>query len=167
MHIDYSELYRLLTRSFRKARYDDVRDVIQATIVHAWEHNVVKEPLVNEQAFANVVARRMMQKIVNYRQRFVYPDRESAHGWETLQIEEGCLLTEQHTDTELDVENVLKVLPDHYAWVLRRHYLEGTPLCEIAKELDVEAPTMRKRHERALSVARKFFQQGLNHAEDP
>lgn len=167
MDIDKSELYRMITRTFPRTHYDDVHDVIQATVAIEWECLQNREAPLNRQAYATVVARRMMMKMVHHRQRFVYPDRESAHGWETLQEEKGCLLTEQQSECELDVQQVLRGLPEHYATILRRHYLEGASLRAIADEMNVAPPAMRKRHQRALSLARAFVRQGATLAEDP
>lgn len=168
MEVDKSELYRMITRTFPRSMYDDVHDIIQATVVQSWEKQHVHEPPENQQAYATVVAKRMMLKLVLHRQRFVYPDRETTHSWETLQEEQGCLRSEQNVEQDIDVQCVLRVLPDHYAMILKRHYLEGTPLRQIADELDVSPPAMRKRHQRALTLAREYFRKGaISRAEDP
>lgn len=167
MDIDKSELYRMITRTFPRTHYDDVHDVIQATVAIEWECLQTREAPVNRQAYATVVARRMMMKMVHHRQRFVYPDRESVHGWETLQEEKGCLLTEQQTEQDLDIQQVLRGLPEKYAIILRRHYLEGASLREIAEEMNIAAPAMRKRHQRALTLARAYVRHGAIPAEDP
>jgi RNA polymerase sigma factor (sigma-70 family) len=167
MEIDKSELYRMITRTFARSQYDDVHDVIQATVVHSWERQHLCEAPDNQQAYATVIAKRMMLKLVQHRERFLYPDRDTALGWETLQEEQGCLLSEQNIDQDLDVQCVLRVLPDHYALILRRHYLDGAPLRVIADELQVSPPAMRKRHQRALSLARDYFRKGATPAEDP
>lgn len=167
MEIDKSELYRMITRTFPRSHYDDVQDVIQATVSYAWESSQVREPPMNPQAYATVIAKRMMLKLVMQRRRYMYPDRESAHGWETLQEEEECLLDEHVPDVTVDVQQLLSILPDHYAMILRKHYLEGMPLRVIADELCVAHPTMRKRHQRALQLARRFFGIESIPAEDP
>lgn len=167
MEINGSELYRALTRSFVNVTQDDVKEVIQATIVYAWEQAVVKEPPHNQQAYATVVAKRMLMKAIHHRKRFVYPDRELPHGWETLQEEEGCLLTEPLLDDEIDARELLRGLPDMYASILRMHYFEGVPLEEIARSVNVKGTTMRKRHQRALTLARARVGQGAIPSEDP
>ncbi len=157
MEIDKSELYRMITRTFPRSHFDDVHDVIQATMAYAWERSQLREQPLNAQAYATVIAKRMMLKLVMQRRRYLYPDRESSHGWETLQEEEECLVEEHTPDASVDVQQLLSVLPDHYAMILRRHYLEGAPLRVIADEVHVTHPTMRKRHQRALQLARRFF----------
>jgi len=89
------------------------------------------------------------------------------HGWETLQEEKGCLLTEQQTEQDLDIQQVLRGLPEKYAIILRRHYLEGASLRVIAEEMNIAAPAMRKRHQRALTLARAYVRHGAIPAEDP
>lgn len=168
MEVDKSELYRLITRTFPRSMYDDVHDVMQVSIVQTWLRRAMKEPPVNQQAYASAIAKRLMSKLVHHRNRFVYPDRETMRGWETLQEERGCLVHEQSTDESLDIQRVLKVLPEHYAYVLRRHYLEGISLRQIADELCVTAPAMRKRHQRALQLAREYVGNGARSpVEDP
>lgn len=168
MEIDKSELYRMITRTFPRTMYDDVHDVIQATVVYSWEKQQLQEPPDNQQAYATVIARRMMSKLMQHRQRFVYPDRETTHSWESLQEEHVCLRSEQNVEQDIDVQLVLGVLPGHYATILKRHYLEGAPLCEIADELKVSPPALRKRHQRALTLAREFIgREAMPLAEDP
>jgi DNA-directed RNA polymerase specialized sigma24 family protein len=48
-------------------------------------------------------------------------------------------------------------MPENYAVVLRKHYMEGLPLEEIARQEGVSGECIRKRHERALRYARKLF----------
>lgn len=167
MEINGAELYRVLTRSFINVTQDDVKEVIQATIVYAWEQTTAKEPPLNQQAYATVVAKRMLMKAVHHRKRFIYPDREMPHGWETLQEEEGFLLTERPIDDEIDARELLRGLPDMYASILRMHYMEGLPLEEIARTVKVKGNTMRKRHQRALTLARAKAGQGAIPFEDP
>lgn len=167
MEINGSELYRVLTKSFVNITQDDVREVIQATMVYTWEKTVVKEPPYNQQAYATVVAKRMLMKTIHHRKRFVYPDREMPHGWETLQEEEGYLLCEPPLDEEIDAREVLRGLPEMYSSLLRMHYFEGMPLEEIARSYNIKGPTMRKRHQRALTLARIIAGQGAILAEDP
>ena len=103
MEIDKSELYRMITRTFPRSHFDDVHDVIQATMAYAWERSQLREQPLNAQAYATVIAKRMMLKLVMQRRRYLYPDRESAHGWETLQEEEECLVEEHTPDASVDV----------------------------------------------------------------
>ncbi|MEY3387211.1 MAG: Sigma-70, region 4 [Bacteroidota bacterium] len=157
MHIDRSELYRLLTRRFNYVDSDDVVDAVQTAIATTWEVAILREPPRNAQAYSTVVAYRAMCRTIEYRRRFYRPRNEMRFGTPDPDYVEGPLLISDDSETTYDAHAVLESLPANQAEILRLHYLEGKPLEELARHAGVTAECMRKRHERALKHARKIF----------
>lgn len=157
MHIDRSELYRYLTRRYSYVDAEEVNDAVQSAIVATWEVSVLREPPRNAQAYSTVVAHRTLLRYIEYRRRHIRPVRDEETGWEALESLGAATSPASATESIVDAHAVLETIPTHYADVLRRHYLEGHTLEELAKADGITPECMRKRHERAIKCARKMF----------
>ncbi len=147
MQVDRNELYRLLTRRYVGTLADDVHEAIQYAVVVAYEASMAREPLQNVQAYVTTVAHRALARTATERRKVMSVKHLP---------EEQQGAPEAHDD-RVDANVILGVLPPRYAEVLRRHYLEGLPLEDIARDEGVSGPSIRKRHERALKLARRLF----------
>jgi len=157
VNVDRNELYRHLTRKYAGARHDDVHEAVQYAVVVAYEVSVLHEPPHNVQAYVTTVANRAMSRTVSNARRFVHPERDTFDGWASLENADSPLITVEQHETSVDAGRVIHAMPDSYADVLRKHYMEGLPMEEIAKQEGVSGECIRKRHERALKFARKLF----------
>ncbi len=157
MHINRGDLYRLLTRRFKFADKEDAIDAVQSAVAATWEVAILREPPRNPQAYSTVVAYRVMGRMIEQRRRFRRPRMDLRMGVVDPDYLEGPLLTTDESETAYDAHAVLEALPLNHADVLRRHYLEGKPLEELARTDGVSPECMRKRHERAIKYARKLF----------
>lgn len=157
MRINRSELYRMLTRRFKYVDTEDVVDAVQTAVATTWEVAILREPPRNPQAYSTVVAHRVMCRMIEHRRRFFRPYQDLRFGTPDADVMDPSLLTVDDADSTVDAHTVLESLPVIHADVLRRHYLEGRPLEEIARLEGVTAECMRKRHERAIKHARKLF----------
>lgn len=157
MHINRSELYRLLTRRFVYVDSEDVVDAVQTAVATTWEVAILREPPRNPQAYSTVVAYRVMGRMIEHRRRFFRPYHDLRFGTQDNDGIDMALLTVEDNDVTVDAHAVLEALPANHADVLRRHYLEGKPLEELARTDGVTPECMRKRHERAIKCARKLF----------
>lgn len=157
MDIDRSELYRYLTRRYSYVDVEEVRDAVQSAIAATWERSVLREPPQNLQAYSTVVAQRMLMRQIEYRRRHLNPSGILQNGWDDVGYLGHAPVTSRSAEANVDAQTVLKALPDHYASVLRRHYLDGHTLEELAHSEGVTPECMRKRHERAIKCARKMF----------
>jgi RNA polymerase sigma factor (sigma-70 family) len=126
---------------------DDVHEAIQYAVVVAYEASMAREPLLNVQAYVTTVAHRALARTALERRKMMTMETPP---------EEHEGTSEVHDD-RVDAHAILGVLPPRYADVLRRHYLEGLPLEDIAREDGVSGPSVRKRHERAIKLARRLF----------
>lgn len=157
-----ADVYRRYERLFPHCSPDDVDDAMSVAAIAAY-HSVhtAREPINDAPAFQYRVMSRFLIRATKRRYRFVFPDQaESATGWDAIEDvrDEGRLLeTTETLEDRLETEAILDHLPAHYAQVLNLHYLEGYTLEEAAHKVGVSGPCMRKRHERALKVARKIM----------
>lgn len=158
---DAQELYKSLSRQFPRARAEDVYDAIY----DAYEcvliaHDRAEDQIRNIQAFATVVARRILTKD-HYRHRRIANETDLGSAtMVVMESQEATLAyrrTERAEEARLDTERIMMELPNQYAELLRRHYLEGCTFEQLAKEYGCSAESLRKRHERALKWARKRF----------
>lgn len=157
MVVDRNELYRHLTRRYAGALPDDVHEAVQYAVVVAYETSVMREPPHNLQAYVTTVANRVMSKHAALAKRFVHPERDTFDGWSSFEDDDSPLVTKEDHETNVDAGRVIGAMPDTYAEVLRKHYMQGLSLEEIAKQEGVSSQCIRKRHERALKYARKLF----------
>ncbi|MCX6141048.1 MAG: sigma-70 family RNA polymerase sigma factor [Candidatus Kapabacteria bacterium] len=157
MNVDRNELYRHLTRKYTGMRHDDVHEAVQYAVVVAYETSVLREPPHNLQAYVTTVASRAMSRAITLSRRFVHPERDMYDGWASLEDADSPLITVEAHETNVDAERVITSMPNTYASLLRKHYMEGLPLEQIAKQEGVSPECVRKRHERALKHARKLF----------
>ncbi|MBL0321240.1 MAG: sigma-70 family RNA polymerase sigma factor [Ignavibacteria bacterium] len=155
--VDRSELYRHLTRRYAGALPDDVHEAVQYAVVVAYETSVMREPPYNLQAYVTTVANRVMSRHAANARRFVHPERDGTDGWSPFEDRDSPLVTTEDHETTVDAGRVIGAMPDTYAEVLRKHYMLGLPLEEIARQEGVSGECIRKRHERALRYARKLF----------
>ncbi|MDZ4744991.1 MAG: sigma factor-like helix-turn-helix DNA-binding protein [bacterium] len=150
-------LYRLLTRQFAGVDKDDVRDAIgTAQLVTAERVMMVREPVLNEEAFMTCVARRALNVMVKRKKRHDYP-QAGDESWRLFERQHLSANSELELDASIESRRLLEVLPVSYSEVLRLHYLEGITLDEASKRVGVSAECMRKRHERALRMARRLL----------
>lgn len=157
MEIDRSELYRYLTRRYSYVDVEEVRDAVQSAIAATWERSVLREPPQNVQAYSTVVAQRMLMRQIEYRRRHLNPTGILQNGWDDVGYLGYSSITSRDAEASVDAQTVLNALPDRYANILRRHYLDGHTLEELAHNEGVTPECMRKRHERAIKCARKMF----------
>jgi RNA polymerase sigma factor (sigma-70 family) len=155
------ELYRCLSRQFPRARTEDVYDAIYGAyecVLMMSDHS--DEQIRNVQAFATVVARRILTKDYYRRRRIT---NEADVGTATMVVMESLEAADRYRsqegaeDARMDTERIMTELPEQYAELLRRHYLEGHTFESLAKEYGCSPESLRKRHERALKWARKRF----------
>ncbi|MCU0329810.1 MAG: sigma-70 family RNA polymerase sigma factor [Candidatus Kapabacteria bacterium] len=158
---DAQELYKCLSRQFPRARAEEVYDAIYdayecVLMAHERDEDLIR----NVQAFATVVARRILTKDY-YRQRRIANETDLGSAtMVVMESQEAALAyqqTERAEEARLDTERIMSELPDHYAELLRRHYLDGCTFEQLAKEYGCSPESLRKRHERALKWARKRF----------
>lgn len=150
MQIDRNELYRILSRRYVGTMADDIHEAIQYAVVVAYESSMAREPLQNVQAYVTTVAHRALARFAEARRKVVRSE---------VAADEQMADLERHDD-RVDALVILGALPPSYAEVLRRHYLEGQTLEEIARGQGVTGQSIRKRHERALKLARRIFTEG-------
>jgi DNA-directed RNA polymerase specialized sigma24 family protein len=99
----------------------------------------------------------MLMRQIEYRRRHLNPTGILQNGWDDVGHLGHAPVTSRGAEASVDAQTVLKALPDHYASILRRHYLDGLTLEELANTEGVTPECMRKRHERAIKYARKIF----------
>ena len=157
MYVDRNELYRVLTRKYHGMQRDDVHEAVQHAVVVAYEACIMREPPHNIQAYVTTVASRALARSKSYSRKFVHPERDTFDGWSLLEEDSSILRATEDHATTVDAGRVISAMPEHYATVLRKHYIEGLPFEEIARQIGVTAECVRKRHERALKHARKLF----------
>lgn len=157
MDIDRTELYRYLTRRYSYVDVEEVQDAVQSAIAATWEVSVLREPPRNAQAYSTVVAHRMLIRQIEYRRRHMRPSYSLPNGWDDLIELAPPPISSRCVEAQVDAQTVLEALPCHYAEILRRHYLDGKTLDELARTDGVTPECMRKRHERAIKCARKMF----------
>lgn len=157
MDIDRSEIYRYLTRRYAYVDVEEVRDAVQSAVAATWERSVMREPPQNIQAYSTVVAHRMLLRQIEYRRRHLSPSGMMANGWDDIGYFGHSAASPRTAEANVDALTVLKALPDHYSSILRRHYLDGMTLEELAESDGVTPECMRKRHQRAIRYARKMF----------
>jgi len=151
-------LYRLLTRQFAGVDKEDVRDAIGAAQLVTCERAMMaREPVLNEEAFMTCVARRALNVSVKRKKRLQYPQDAGDEGWAIFEREYLYNEPSETLDATVDSRRLLETLPHSYAEVLRLHYLEGITLDEASRRLGITAECMRKRHERALRMARRLL----------
>ncbi len=151
-------LYRLLTRQFVGVDREDVRDAIGAAQLVTCERAMMaREPVLNEEAFMTCVARRALNVAVKRKKRHQFPQEGGDEGWAIFEREYLYVEPAEEIDAVVESHRLFEKLPTRYAEVLRLHYLEGITLDEASKRLGVTAECMRKRHERALRMARRMF----------
>ena len=157
MHVNRSELYRYLTRRYSGATSDDVDEAIQHAVTVTYEMSVLREPPNNAQAYIATVATRALTRTIARSRTMVHPDRDEEYGWMPYERVASPLVVVPRHDEAVDTATVLARLSAQDAALLRRHYLEGIPFEEIAREWDLTPECVRKRHERALKRARALF----------
>lgn len=151
-------LYRLLTRQFVGVDREDVRDAIgTAELVTCERAMMAREPIVNQEAFMTCVARRALNVAVKRRKRHQFPQEGGEEGWAMFEREYLYVEPAEAMDAGVESRRLLESMPASYAEVLRLHYLEGITLDEASKRLGVTPECMRKRHERALRMARRML----------
>lgn len=151
-------LYRLLTRQYAGVDKEDVRDAIGTAQLVTYERAMMlREPVLNEEAFLTCVARRTLNVMVKRKKRHVFPQDGGDEGWAMFEREYLVNEPTEELDAIIESNHLLEVLPENYAEVLRLHYLEGITLDEASKRVGVSAECMRKRHERALRLARRML----------
>lgn len=157
MQVNRGELYRFLSRRYSAASSDDVDEAIQHAVTVTYEMSVLREAPNNAQAYVTTVASRALARTVSRTRSMVHPDRDEEHGWLPFEQTSSPLVVTPAHDDAVDASSVLARLPEQDAALLRRHYLEGMPFEEIAREWDLKPECVRKRHERALKRARSLF----------
>ena len=151
-------LYRLLTRQFVGADKEDVRDAIGTAQLVACERTMMaREPVMNQDAFMTCVARRVLNSSVKRKRRHQFPQEGGDEGWAMFEREHLYIEPAEQMDAVVESQMLFESLPVSYAEVLRLHYLEGITLDEASKRLGVTPECMRKRHERALRMARRLL----------
>lgn len=149
-------LYRLLSRQFAGVDRDDVQDAISTAQLVRFERTLtLREPVLNEEAFMTCVARRALNVAVKRKNRHYFPQEAGEEGWAMFEREYMYFEPEAELDASLESKRLLESMPSNYAEVLRMHYLEGITLDEASKRVGVTPECMRKRHERALRMARR------------
>lgn len=166
MKVNRGELYRFLSRRYSAASPDDVDEAIQHAVTVTYEMSVLREAPNNAQAYVTTVATRALARTVSRTRSMVHPDRDVEYGWMPYEHVASPLVVVPSHDDAVDASTVLARLPELDAALLRRHYLEGIPFEEIARELELTPECVRKRHERALKRARSLFA-SPRRAEDP
>jgi len=162
MEREPADVYRRYERQFPLCSPDDVDDAKSAaTIATLYAVRAAREPVYDAPAFEYRVMSRYLMRISKWKRKHLYPDAsEDESGWTKV---EEILASQQTTSTtsamenHLETEGVLRKLPTHYAQVLNLHYLEGLTLEEAAQRIGVTGTCMRKRHERALKLARRIL----------
>ena len=157
MEVNRSELYRFLTRRYSAATPDDVDEAIQHAVTVTYEMSVMREAPNNAQAYVTTVAARALARTVTRTKSMVHPDRDDEYGWMPYERASSPLVVIPAHEDVVDASTVLAGLPEQDAALLRRHYLDGMPFEEIAREWDLKPECIRKRHERALKRARSLF----------
>lgn len=157
MQVNRGELYRFLSRRYSAASSDDVDEAIQHAVTVTYEMSVLREAPNNAQAYVTTVAARTLARTVARSRSMVHPDRDEEYGWMPYERTSSHLVVVPSHENDVDASTVLSRLPEQDAALLRRHYLEGMPFEEIARELDLKPECVRKRHERALKRARSLF----------
>lgn len=153
-----SYLYRLLTRQFVGVDKEDVRDAIgTAHLVTCERAMMAREPILNQEAFMTCVARRALNVAVKRKKRHQFPQDGGNEGWAMFEREHLYIEPAEQIDAVVESHRLFESLPVSYAEVLRLHYLEGITLDEASKRLGVTPECMRKRHERALRMARRLL----------
>lgn len=151
------DVHRRVHGYYKEALDDDVDEGVGVAKLALWEAAVKGVHIENQRAFSICVAKRYVGSIMRYRAKHVYPDQEVGTSWQTMESWNQALAVHANTQAEIDATTVLRESPMHYADVLRKHYLEGETLEEIARESGTTSACIRKRHERALKWARKHF----------
>jgi hypothetical protein len=157
MQVNRAELYRFLSRRYSAASSDDVDEAIQHAVTVTYEMSVLREAPNNAQAYVTTVATRALARSVARTRSMVHPDRDEEYGWMPYERTSSPLVVTPVHEDVVDASTVLSTLPEQDAALLRRHYLEGIPFEEIAREWDLKPECVRKRHERALKRARALF----------
>jgi len=152
-----AEIYRSLTRKFDKAGNDDIYDAMSTSALVILERSPLLEPIQNQDAFRVVVARRELIRRHKKLDPLLFPDGDAVNTWEKVAIATHSYVEAHTTENKSDVARVLESIPERYSEVLRMHYLEGMTMEEIAVKLNLKSHCIRKRHERALKVAKKVF----------
>lgn len=170
MEREPADVYRRYERHFPLCSPDDVDDAQSAaTIATLYAVRAAREPVHDAPAFEYRVMSRYLMRVSKRKRKHVYPDAsDDESGW--AQVEESLarqhsISTENTMEDHLETEGVLRRLPSHYAQVLNLHYLEGLTLEEAARRIGVSGMCMRKRHERALKLARRVL--GIERAMMP
>jgi RNA polymerase sigma-70 factor (ECF subfamily) len=133
----------------------DAEEVVQDTFTKIYVHAHKYEPQ-SGASFSSWAYRILMntaftryQKLVKEGQRFtnIDPEFEQFIG---EQKEHSAFATERD-----GVERVLSRLPEHFAYVLRLHFLERWPQEDIARETGEKVGTIKARIHRAKAAFRK------------
>jgi RNA polymerase sigma factor (sigma-70 family) len=160
MLINNQKLTDYLRSRFQLLCEQDITEIVAYAESYIWE--VQKDGRVVEKpdAYAMTIVQRLAIATIRRNQRHLYPDtdEEDAITWDDLCATCGMLTDSYNPEDDYDAEAVLHEAPEHYAQVLRMHYLEGLDLAQVAKETGLTPACVRKRHERALKWARKYFE---------
>lgn len=159
MEINTAELYYTIRKHYSSATYEEVLEGYSLARIAEWEMHEQGKEVRNPTAFCICVVKRFVSSEYRWRNKHVYPDRlgDGAEDWDEVEECRGALGMQSNVDAPIDAERVLQQSPPRYAEVLRRHYLEGETLDQIARDTGATPACMRKRHERALAWARKHL----------
>lgn len=155
---NHSVIYRALARRYEAADSDDINDALAVADTVIWQAREAGTAVRNADAFCTCVAKRVLGRAVRRKKRMVYPDHEEdPTDWDEIQRERGLPTVSLDPSDAIDAQEILESAPEKYAEVLRIHYLEGMSFEDAANELGVTPECLRKRHERALKWAKKYF----------
>lgn len=151
------ELHRRIHKYYKEALEDDVDEGIAAANLALWEATRKGVVIENQRAFSICVAKRYVAGIMQYRTKHLHPEQSEGQPVQGTEVWQDMVSVQSNEYARLDVATILAESPASYAEVLRKHYLEGETLEEIARETGNTSACIRKRHERALKWARKHF----------
>ncbi|MCO6466462.1 MAG: sigma-70 family RNA polymerase sigma factor [Bradyrhizobiaceae bacterium] len=157
MNAEFYDVYRNVRNKYRMATNEDVEDALAEARIALWLSKRRGQTIRCVRAFATCVAQRYVWSAMRRRTKYQYPDGDDCGAWSNLEATVSQLMVYPEHQNHLDAQTVLHESPAHYAEVLRRHYLEGETLEQIAQDIGATAACVRKRHERALNWARKHF----------
>lgn len=154
----HAVIYRALAKRYEAADYDDINDALAVADTAVWQAREAGTEVRNPEAFCTCVAKRVLGRTVRRKKRMVYPDHQvNLTDWDEIQRERNAPSASADPSDTIDAHGILESVPEKYAEVLRIHYLEGKSFEDAAAELGVTPECLRKRHERALKWAKKYF----------
>lgn len=161
METNNTHLYRMLSWRYAGSTIEDIEDAVAAANCALEESRfLAREPVRNPEAYRTCVAQRFLGRAMQRQRRMVFMDMHGDAGWENLSTNDVQPLRsddDRQAEHRFDTERILDTLPHQYAQVLALHYLQGLTLEESAHHAGVTPACMRKRHERALKMARRLF----------